>query len=126
MKREALVLLAAVPPLAGAAAPAFVTSEPNGGWSNDGYYVHNNMWNSAKYHPCTQTLSAQSYDDWYVVARMNNNSGDGAVKTYPNVHKDYASVPIGWFSSIMSQFAETSPHVGIYNVAFDIWINGSA
>src|SRR5262245_53172254 len=25
--------------------PVFVTSDPNGGWSDGGYYVHNNMWN---------------------------------------------------------------------------------
>ena len=25
-----------------------------------------------------------------------------------------------------SRFAETSPHVGIYNVAYDLWINGIA
>lgn len=72
------------------------------------------------------TLYARSYDNWYVVARMNNKKGDGAVKTYPNVHRDYGSVPIGSFDSITSSFAETSPHVGIYNVAYDIWMNGIA
>jgi hypothetical protein len=111
---------------AGSADPVFVTSDRNGGWSNGGYYVHNNMWNSTKYSPCTETLYARSFDNWYVVARMNNNTGDGAVKTYPNVHKLYDSVPIGSFNSITSTFAETSPHVGIYNFAYDIWINGIA
>lgn len=106
--------------------PVFVTSARNGGWSNGGYYVHNNMWNSTKYSPCTETLYAWSFDNWHVVARMNNNTGDGAVKTYPNVHKNYASVPIDSFNSITSTFAETSPHVGIYNFAYDIWINGIA
>jgi len=106
--------------------PTFVTSDQNGGWSNSGYYVHNNMWNSSKYSPCTETLSAWSFDNWYVVARMDNRTGDGAVKTYPNVHKNYKSVPIGSFSSIASTFAETSPHVGIYNFTYDIWINGIA
>ena len=106
--------------------PVFVTSDRNGGWSNGGYYVHNNMWNSARYNPCTETLYAWSFDKWYVVARMNNNTGDGAVKTYPNVHKDYDRVPISSFSSISSTFAETSPHIGIYNFAYDIWINGIA
>jgi len=57
---------------------------------------------------------------------MNNKTGDGAVKTYPNVHRDYDSVPIGAFDSITSNFAETSPHVGIYNFAYDLWINGIA
>ena len=120
------IALAAVVTATAAARPAFVTSDSNGGWSNEGYYVHNNMWNSAKYSPCTSTLSAWSRDNWYVVTRMNNKTGDGAVKTYPNVHRDYGSVPIDSFDSIMSRFAETSPHVGIYNVAYDIWINGIA
>jgi hypothetical protein len=84
------------------------------------------MWNSAKYSLCTSTLYASAHDNWYVLARMNNKNGDGAVKTYPNVHKDYASVPVGSFDAITSTFAETSPHVGIYNVAYDIWLNGIA
>ena len=103
----------------------FQTSDPNGGWSNGGYYVHNNMWNSANY-ACAETLYAYSYKNWYVVANMNNDTGDGAVKTYPNVHKDYNNVLISSFNSVTSSFAETSPHVGIYNVAYDIWTNGVA
>ncbi len=109
-----------------AADPAFVTSDPNGGWSEGGYYVHNNMWNSRKYSPCTSTLYAKSHANWHVVTKMNNNTGDGAVKTYPNVHRDYRSVAIESFDSLTSTFAETSPHNGIYNVAYDIWINGIA
>ena len=105
--------------------PVFVTSNPTGGWSNGGYYVHNNMWNSASY-PCAETLYACSYHNWYVVANMNNNNGDGAVKTYPNVHKDYSNIAISSFNAITSTFAETSPHVGIYDVAYDIWTNGVA
>ena len=111
---------------ASAADPAFVTTAPNGGWSTGGYYIHNNMWNGAKYSPCTSTLSAWSHENWYVVTRMNNQKGDGAVKTYPNVHRDYRSAPVNWFDSLTSSFAETSPRVGIYNVAYDLWINGIA
>jgi hypothetical protein len=111
---------------ANAADPAFVTSNPNGGWPEGGYYVHNNMWNSASYSPCTSTLSAWSHDQWRVVTRMNNQKGDGAVKTYPNVHRDYRAVPVRSFDSITSSFAETSPRVGIYNFAYDLWINGIA
>lgn len=106
--------------------PRFVTSDPNGGWSHGGYYVHNNMWNAAKYKPCTSKLYAWSPDNWYVVTRMNNQTGDGAVKTYPNVHRDYDRVPISSFDSITSRFAEKSPRIGIYNFAYDIWINGIA
>jgi hypothetical protein len=103
--------------------PAFVTSDPNGGWSNGGYFVHNNMWNSsAGLGP--ETLYACSYHSWYVVSNQTNNAG--AVKTYPNVHKDYSDMPIGSFHTITSTFAATSSHVGIYDVAYDIWTNGIA
>jgi len=43
MKMGTAVLLAAVLPFACAAAPVFVTSDANGGWSNGGYYVHNHL-----------------------------------------------------------------------------------
>ena len=103
--------------------PVFTTSDTNGGWSNGGYYVHNNMWNSgAGLGP--ETLSACSYHSFYVVSNQTNNAG--AVKTYPNVHKDYSDVPISSFTSLTSTFAESSPHVGIYDVAYDIWTNGVA
>jgi hypothetical protein len=59
-----------------------------------------------------------------VVSRQSNEAG--AVKTYPNVHKDYSNVPLRSFKSITSSFAASSPHLGIYNVAYDIWINGVA
>jgi hypothetical protein len=105
--------------------PVFTTTDVQGLWSDGGYWLMNNKWNAANY-PVTQTLYACSYHSWYVVANMNNNTGDGAVKTYPNVHKDYNDVALSTFNSITSTFAETSPHVGIYDVAFDIWINGVA
>jgi hypothetical protein len=103
--------------------PVFHTSDPNGGVNDGGYYIHNNMWNtSAGLGP--ETLTACSYHDWYVVSNQTNSAG--AVKTYPNVHKDYADVPISSFKSLTSKFAERSPHVGIYDVAYDIWTNGVA
>jgi hypothetical protein len=105
--------------------PVFVTSDTNGGWDDGGYYVHNNMWNSSSY-PVTETLYACSHDNWYVVANANDASGDGTVKTYPNVHKDYDNVPISSFSTLTSRFAASGPRVGIYNVAYDIWLNGVA
>jgi hypothetical protein len=126
MKIATLVLSLAACCVTHGANPVFVTSDPNGGWSEGGYYVHNNMWNSRKYNPCTSTLYATSHAEWHVVTRMNNKTGDGAVKTYPNVHRDYRSAAIEAFDSLTSTFTETSPHVGIYNVSYDIWINGIA
>ena len=105
------------------AKPVFTTSDHDGGFSDGGYYLHNNMWNSdVTLGP--ETLYACSYRDWYVVSRQTNEAG--AVKTYPNVHKDYEDVPLSSFKSLTSTFAAASPHVGIYDVAYDIWLNGVA
>jgi hypothetical protein len=103
--------------------PQFETSAPTGGWSDGGYYLYNNMWNAARY-SVQQTLYACSYNNWYVVANMNNDTGDGAVKTDPNVQMNFSEPAISSFQSITSTFAETSPDVGIYNDAYDIWLNG--
>jgi hypothetical protein len=105
--------------------PTFVTSDPNGGRSFGSYYVHNNMWNAGGYN-VSETLKACSAGNWYVNAKADNRSGDGAVKTYPNVHRDYGSPRLDSFRSIKSSFASRSPHVGIYNGAYDIWMNGVA
>jgi len=106
--------------------PSFVTSDQYGMWNLDPYFVYNNMWGISGY-TVTQTLYACSYSDWYVVADMNNDSGDGHVKTYPNSHRDFDNEPaISSLSSVTSTFAETSPGTGIYEDAYDIWLNGIA
>ena len=48
------------------------------------------------------------------------------MKTYPNVHKDYPNKPLSSFNTLTSAFAAKTPHVGTYNVAYDIWLNGVA
>jgi hypothetical protein len=117
------------PPPAGSSAscanPVYRSSDPNGGWQDGAYYVTQDMWNASNY-SVQQTLNACSYRNWYVVANMNNDSGDGAVKTYPNVHEDFNERKISSFNSITSAFGEHGPHVGIYEYAYDIWLNGVA
>jgi Glycosyl hydrolase family 12 len=115
------------PPATSAACkdPSFSTSQPTGGESNGNYYLYNNMWNASGY-SVAQTLYACSYHDWYVVANMNNDSGNGAVKTYPDVQANFNEPKISSFHSVSSTFAESSPHVGIYEDAYDIWLNGVA
>ena len=110
---------------AGCANPVYRTSDRNGGWQDGVYYVTQDMWNASNY-SVQQTLNACSYRSWYVVANMNNDSGDGAVKTYPNVHEDFNERKISSFNSITSAFGEHGPHVGIYEYAYDIWLNGVA
>ncbi len=103
--------------------PIFTTSASNGGISNGGYYVHNNLWNAARYPGTTGTTQVCSYRSWNHIGTATN-TGDGAVKTYPNVHKDYSGRTIASFPRLTSTFAATSPGVGIYNVAYDLWLNG--
>jgi hypothetical protein len=106
--------------------PAYTTSDPNGMWNQQPYFVANDAWNSNNY-PVTQTLYACSFSNWYVVANMNNNNGDGAVKTFPNSHRDFDSNPqINSYHSITSTFAESGARAGIYEYAYDIWLNGIA
>jgi hypothetical protein len=105
--------------------PKFVTSSTDGGRTMGKYYIHNNMWNASNYN-VRETLKACSPGNWFVRAKADNSNHDGAVKTYPNVHRDYNEPKLGAFSSIQSKFASRSPHVGIYDGAYDIWMNGVA
>ena len=120
---------ASAPTAAGSATcthPSFVTSDQYGMWNQDPYFVYNDMWGISGY-SVSQTLSACSYSNWYVTATMNNDNGDGHVKTYPNSHRDWDSEPaISALQSVTSTFAETSPGTGIYEDAYDIWLNGIA
>jgi hypothetical protein len=101
-------------------------SNPQYGITISGFYVDTDTWNAANY-PVTQTMYVCDFNDWYVVANANNTTGDGAVKTYPNVHKDFTSAPaISSFTTISSTFAHTAPYVGIYEFAYDMWLNGVA
>src|SRR4051794_27109557 len=101
-------------------------SNPQDGITLSGFYVDTDTWNAASYQ-VSQTMYVCDYDSWYVVARMDNATGDGAVKTYPNVHQDFSAAPaISSFSTISSSFAHAGPHVGIYEFAYDIWLNGVA
>jgi hypothetical protein len=83
------------------------------------------MWGISGY-TVSQTISACSYSNWYVTADMNNDNGDGHVKTYPNSQRDFNDPQISSLNSVTSTFAETSPGTGIYEDAYDIWLNGLA
>ncbi len=102
--------------------PEFTTSDPDGGWSDGGYYVHNNMWNQGEAGP--ETLRACAYDNWYVDSTQPDST---SVKTYPNVHKDINNQngkPFNDYSVITSTFAGRGPGTGVYDVAYDLWLNG--
>ncbi len=103
-------------------------------WSSGGlgvYYADADWWAAGGYSYAQKTVIC-SYHSWYVQATADNSTGDGAVKAYPNVHRDYHDWGSGYeptisaFHTVTSRFAHTSPGVGIYDVAYDIWLNGVA
>lgn len=103
--------------------PRFVSSDSAANWQDGRYNVFQDEWN-AKGYDVTQTLYACSYSSWYVVADIS--SVNGQVKTYPDVNYNVDNTPVSEFTSVTSSFAETSPHVGVYEDAYDIWLNGIA
>jgi hypothetical protein len=111
-------------PGSGCSTPSFV-SDNTVAWDLGPYFVSNDEWNAAGF-SISQVLYACSYSDWYVDATMNYDHGSHAVKTYPDAGKNFEETPVGSFSSLISTFAETSPHVGIHEDAYDIWLNGVA
>jgi hypothetical protein len=101
-------------------------TNPQDGITLGGFYVDTDTWNAASYQ-VSQTMYVCDYNNWYAVATMDDSAHDGAVKTYPNVHKDFNAAPaISSFSAISSSFGHAGPHVGIYEFAYDIWLNGVA
>jgi hypothetical protein len=106
---------------------AFVSSDPEGQWTDGDYFIRNDAWNSDA---GPQTLYACSYHSWNVVATEPSTTD---VKTYPDVQMDFqaggasvgSGVPLDTFKTITSTFAETSPHVGIYEDAYDIFVNSN-
>ncbi|MFC5729967.1 MULTISPECIES: GH12 family glycosyl hydrolase domain-containing protein [Nocardioides] len=105
------------------------SSAPDAMWFQGNYVVHNNAWNAGGY-DVQQRITVCSKGNWLVRARMDNRRGDGAVKTYPNVHRDWHNWSTGaeprleTFSRILAVHAHRAPAAGIYNAAFDVWLNG--
>ena len=96
------------------------------------YYVTNDTWNASHYSGLSQTLHVCNYNSWYAIATMNNDTGDGAVKTSPNVQETWYPTPtkLSSWKSITSQFSNvppgTGPNYGTWEFQYDIWLNGLA
>jgi hypothetical protein len=96
------------------------------------YFVTNDSWNARHYSGLSQTLFVCNYDSWYAVAAMNNDSGDGAVKTSPNVQQTWYPTPtaLSSWKSITSRFSDvppgSGPGYGTWEFEYDIWLNGLA
>ena len=109
----------------GCASPTCMVS--NTGCMEGNYYLYDHQWNCGADSGFTcgpETLYACSYDSWYVVS--NQAAGNTAVLTFPSVQENFSSSDpplVSSLSTLTSTFAETSPHVGDYEVAYDLWLN---
>lgn len=115
--------------------PTIIPMNPNNaqsGVTRGGYYVTNDTWNADRYMTVLQALYVCNYNSWYAIANMNNDTGDGAVKTSPNVQETWYPTPtkLSSWKSITSQFSDVPPgtgsNYGIWEFEYDIWLNGLA
>jgi hypothetical protein len=99
-------------------------NDPQNGVTLSGYYVTGDSWNFAKYPSSSQTMNICNYNNWYAMVNVSDTAGNGEVKTYPNVHKDYSNVPVSSLTTLTSIFAHTMPASGDWDAAYDVWFNG--
>ena len=99
--------------------PALTTAQDRT-WNDGAFVVDQDMWNN---HGGSQTLRACSYHLWSVTA-VQSDTPD--VNTYPNVHRDFDEPSLDTFSEISSTFAASGPGRGVYEFAYDVWLNGVA
>jgi hypothetical protein len=90
-----------------------------------GIEVDQNIWNSdtTSCKGSTQTLSANSPEDYQVVA--NYPAHNTAICSYPNVWPHDASGAVNSYSQITSSFNESFPHNAqtAAHAMFDLWFN---
>ena len=104
----------------------------NTGCNVSSYYFYDNQWNCGPQsgnHCGAESGYACANPDQSVsfVVTSNEPAKNTAVLTYPAVQKNFDDKPpLSSFKSITSTFAEASPHVGDYEVAWDCWFNGLA
>ncbi len=115
--------------------PTVIPMDPGNaqsGVAKGAYYVTNDSWNAGRYSDLSQRLHVCNYNSWYTIATMNNDTGDGSVKTSPNVQETWYPTPtrLSRWKSITSQFSDVppgaGPNYGIWEYQYDIWLNGLA
>jgi hypothetical protein len=90
------------------------------------YFIHNNMWNNHDGAGPTGTYRmdlCDPYDNWKETwTQQPSTVSPGAVRAYPNIHKDYSDISVS--SIYAARFAHNTTKVAghIWNVAFDSWI----
>lgn len=87
-------------------------------WANGGFVIENDVWGA---NPGPQSIWANSYSDWGVWA---DHTGSG-IKSYPNVDKQNINIAVNSLQTVSGSFAATTAAGSSYDLAYDIWLNGS-
>jgi hypothetical protein len=101
--------------------------DPNGQYNfSSNWDVYDNMWNCNQGETLgPESIYACSTSSWYVTSAQWSQGG--AVETYPAVQYNFnggSGAKLSDYTSMTSTFSEVSPHVGIYEMTYDIWVNG--
>lgn len=115
------VLLTAALALGSVPAHAAVwsSSAPFGSWSSNGYTLNNDVWGSGA---GPQTIWANSANNWGVWSQQPATNG---VKSYPHAEYDI-NRSLTSISAVTSSFNVSVPGTGVYDTAYDIWLNNNA
>jgi hypothetical protein len=115
--------------------PTVIPMDPKNaqsGITDGNYYITNDTWNASRYSGISQALYVCGYNNWYTIANANDNAGDGAVKTSPNVQETWYPTPtkLSSWKSITSHYSDVppgaGPSYGTWEFEYDIWLNGLA
>lgn len=86
------------------------------------WHVNNEVWNGAE--AGTQTMCAQSYKQWTVVANHPKPGADKhSIKSYPDTQKLFSDPKLASLTTVTSTFSHTTPTGGEWNWSYDIWMN---
>jgi hypothetical protein len=108
---------------------AAVCKADNSGCNVGSYYLYDNQWNCGSNQCGPESAYGCANADGTVswVVTSNQPKGNTAVLSYPAMQDNFDTKPtLGSFSTISATFAETSPRVGDYEVAWDCWFNDNA
>lgn len=100
-------------------AAVWSSSAAFGSWTSNGYTLNNDVWGSGA---GPQTIWANSSSNWGVWTQQPATNG---VKSYPHAEFD-VNRSLSAISTLTSSFNVTVPGTGVYDTAYDIWLNNSS
>lgn len=100
-------------------AATWTTSAPFGSFTSGAYTMNNDVWGSGA---GPQTMWANSGSNWGVTSDQPATNG---VKSYPHAEFDI-NRSLTALHGVSSKFNVTVPGTGVYNTAYDVWLNNNA